>query len=56
MKSPIGRIQNKFRLQILIRLKLENEEIITNKLFEIADEIKQNNVSIFVEINPQNLS
>ena len=56
MKSPIGRIQNKFRLQILMRLKPECEEQITNKLFELADIVKKPDVSIFVEINPQNLS
>ena len=56
MRSPIGKIQNKFRLQVLMRIKLNLEQEITNKLFDIADEVKQNNVSIFVEINPQNLS
>lgn len=56
MKSPIGRIQNKFRLQILMRIKPDNEDEITDKLFKFADEIKKQNISIFVEINPQNLS
>lgn len=56
MKSPIGRIQNKFRLQVLMRIKLDNEKQITNQLFDIADNVKQNGVTIFVEINPQNLS
>lgn len=56
MKSPIGRIQNKYRLQILIRMKPDNEDEITDKLFEIADNIKKTDVSVFVEINPQNLS
>lgn len=56
MKAPIGRIQNKHRLQILMRLKIQNADIITNKLFELADNIKKTNITIFVEINPQNLS
>ena len=56
MKSPIGRIQNKFRLQILMRLKPEKQDEITKQLFELADQTKRNDVSIFVEINPQNLS
>ena len=56
MKSPIGRIQNKFRIQILMRLQMKNSEEITDKLFEIADRVKTNNATIFVEINPQNLS
>ena len=39
-----------------MRLKPECEEQITNKLFELADTVKKPDVSIFVEINPQNLS
>lgn len=56
MKSPIGRIQNKYRLQILMRLKPANSEEITDKLFKLADKHKTNKVTTFVEINPQNLS
>lgn len=56
MKSPIGKIQNKYRIQILMRLTLDGEEQITKELFELADSVKQNDVSIFVEIDPQNLS
>ena len=56
MKSPIGRIQNKYRIQILMRLKTMNAETITDKLFEIADKVKKKGATIFVEINPQNLS
>ena len=56
MKAPIGRIQNKHRLQILTRIKTQKADEITKKLFELADQIKKTNVSIFVEINPQNLS
>ena len=56
MKSPIGRIQNKYRLQILMRIKPEREDEITDKLFAFADQSKKSNVSIFIEINPQNLS
>ena len=56
MKAPIGRIQNKHRLQILTRLKIQNADEITKKLFELADTLKKSNVTIFVEINPQNLS
>ena len=56
MKAPIGRIQNKHRLQILTRLKIQNADEITKKFFELADTLKKSNVTIFVEINPQNLS
>lgn len=56
MKAPIGRIQNKYRIQILMRIKPTNADAITNKLFELVDKHKKPNVSAFVEINPQNLS
>lgn len=56
MKAPIGRIQNKFRLQILTRIKNNHADQITDKLFELADRHKKTGVSIFIEINPQNLS
>lgn len=56
MKSPIGKIQNKYRIQILMRLRRENEDQIISRLFEILDKNKNSNVNAFIEINPQNLS
>ena len=56
MKSPIGKIQNKYRIQILMRLRRENEDEIISKLFELLEKHKNANVSSFIEINPQNLS
>lgn len=56
MKSPIGRIQNKFRYQILIRSTLEGEYNLKQFIYNLLDKIKNPNVLSFVEINPQNLS
>jgi len=56
MKSPIGRIQNKFRYQILMRTKKENDEEIRQNIFKIIETHKNKDVLAFVEINPQNLS
>lgn len=56
MKSPVGRIQNKFRYQVLMRIKKANSVEITDKLFDLADKAKKPNITIFVEINPQSLS
>ncbi len=56
MKSPVGRINNQHRLQILMRIKPGREDEICDNLFAFADEIKKPNITIFVEINPQNLS
>ena len=52
MPSPVKRIQNKFRYQILTRY-LPSDKI-TCDFFAISDIIEKD-VSIFVEINPNNL-
>ena len=56
MKSPIGRIQNKFRYQILFRIKPNIEKTVFDYVYLMLDENKVNNVTSFVEINPSNLS
>lgn len=55
-KSPIGRIQNKYRYQVLMRLRLDNFDKIMQRIFDLANKIKNPNVACFVEINPTNLS
>ncbi len=52
MPSPVKRIQTKYRYQILARYTPNDD--ITNDLFKVADVIEKD-VSIFVEINPNNL-
>lgn len=54
MKSPIKRIQDKYRYQIMMRLKLDNADKIEEEVFNIVD--KNSKTSVFFEINPQNLS
>ncbi len=54
MKAPIKKIQNKFRYQILLRVKLEQADQIEELVFDIANKIVKNNV--FLEINPTNMS
>ena len=56
MKSPITKLKKKIRYQILMRIKEENCDNIIEKIYKICDNIEQNKVSIFVEIDPQNLS
>ena len=52
MPAPVKRIQSKFRYQILTRYNPNDK--ITCDFFEISDIIEKD-VSIFVEINPNNL-
>lgn len=54
MKAPIKRIQDKYRYQIMMRLKLSKADEIEEKVFEIVDKNAKNGA--FFEINPQNLS
>ena len=56
MKSPVGRIKNKVRYQILMRFTKNVESDIMSKIYAITDSEKCAKVSIFVEIDPQNLS
>ena len=55
-KSPVSRIQKKFRFQILMRVKAENTETVLNKIYDIVKVEQNPKVSVFVEINPSNLS
>ena len=57
MKSPVGRIQNKFRYQILMRFARGKE----NEMLDFIDKAVKGvdvprNCHVFLEINPQNLS
>lgn len=56
MKCPKTRIQNKYRYQVLTRFYSKNQDEIIKSIFGICDNIKKNKISVFVELNPQNLS
>lgn len=56
MKSPVGRIQNKYRYQIIARIKRKNEDRIIAKFYDVIDNNKFRQVSVFAEINPQNMA
>lgn len=55
MKSPVNRMQNKYRYQVLIRIKKKNDQEIIDKIYEITNKYKEKNSWVFVEINPQSL-
>lgn len=56
MNSPVKRIQNKYRYQILMRYKSSLHEEIIEKIYNVVEQNKDKRVSVFVEINQQNLS
>ncbi|MGN0818957.1 MAG: primosomal protein N' [Christensenellaceae bacterium] len=55
MKSPIKRLKNKFRYQLLMRIKIGEDELI-DKIYEISLKYVTNKVLVYVENNPSNLS
>jgi primosomal protein N' (replication factor Y) len=60
MKCPHGRLMNKFRYQILSRIKTDGAAEIIDRMDEIITAVrgtvKSKSVQIFMEINPSNLS
>ena len=53
MRSPVGRIQNKFRYQVLMRLA---ETSVLPKVYRICAEAKNRDVLVSVEENPASLA
>lgn len=56
MKSPIKRIENKFRYQVLMKIRNEKSDLIVPEIYKTAESGRLKGVSVFVEQNPQNLS
>lgn len=57
MKSPVARIQNKFRYQILLRIKnSDQQEAIMQEIYDITDANQHPKANLFVELNPSNMS
>ena len=56
MKSPVNRIKNKFRYQIVMRFSLDKEEEILQEIYHLVNQIKQQKITVFLETNPLSLS
>ncbi len=56
MKSPVKKIENKYRYQIIMRLTREREVDTLLKIYEIVNAQDKKNATVFVEINPQNMN
>jgi primosomal protein N' (replication factor Y) len=56
MKSPINRIKNKHRYQVVLRYATKINDDVLTEVYQILDKLKQNKLSIFVETNPLSLS
>lgn len=56
MKSPVTKIKNKHRYQIVMRYANDIDDEILKKIYDLLDKEKFKNLSIFVENNPTSLS
>ena len=56
MKSPVAKIQKKYRLQLVIRIKQKNSNEIINEIFNIVNKYQKPKASVFAEINPSSMS
>lgn len=54
-KAPITRIQNKYRYQLMMRIKPAHYEEILQKIFAVTNCCKGKDLWVFVELNPQSL-
>lgn len=55
MKSPIKRLKNKYRYQVLMRVKEGNDKII-DEIYSLSLPESNQKTLVYVEINPSNLS
>lgn len=55
MKSPLKKLQDKFRYQVLMRVERDDNET-RKEVFRLSDKYTNKNVMVYVEINPNNLS
>ncbi len=56
MRSPIKRIESRFRFQILMRIEVGKTDEITESVYAVINANKTRGVSVFAEINPQSMS
>lgn len=55
MRSPVTRIMNKFRFQIIMRLENDLSDKIIDEIFKIDNKLKSKDVQTFIEVNAQDL-
>ena len=56
MKSPVTKIKNKFRYQVVMRFSNKVEKEVLDKIFSIVEKNHNKKVMVFVETNPASLS
>lgn len=55
MRSPVTRIMNKFRFQLVMRLTNESADEMIDEIFKLEEKLRKKNVQVFIEVNAQDL-
>ena len=55
MKSPVKRVKNKYRFQVLARI-IDNKRQIEDEFYEISNRYSKGNVTCYTEINPASMN
>ena len=55
MKSPVKRIKNKFRYQVLARI-IDNRQEIEDEFYEISLKYTTQKCLVYVEVNPGSMN
>ena len=55
MKSPVKRIKNSYRYQVLARIT-ENKEDIENEFYNVCDKFMTKQTLVYLEVNPSNMN
>ena len=55
MKSPVKRIKNKFRFQVLARV-INNKELIEEEFYKISEKYSSRDTLVYFEVNPGSMS
>ena len=55
MKAPLNRLQNKYRFQVLMRITAEKYDLL-DKIFEISNKHQTRLISVYMEVNSNNLT
>ncbi len=55
MKAPLKKLQGRYRYQVLMRITPDDADL-KNKIFGTADKYDSKNVSVYMEVNPNNLT
>lgn len=55
MKAPVARIEKLYRYQIIMRILRGKQSEIIDSIYSIVDKSRTNDISIFIELNPNDM-